>query len=90
MRQKAGHHRSPEAQPLRRARFIIGQDEREAWVLHDVQGTRGGLFVSQVAAYQFALREANHDPALVSIVGRSEIGDLAGSPPSERSCHAPG
>ncbi|WP_117195879.1 hypothetical protein [Rhizobium terrae] len=64
-------------------RFVVGQDERANWIVHDQLGVVGGIFVSKAAALQFARREACQDMALVSvaddgmIVDFAQIGDVA-------------
>ena len=58
--------------------FLIGRDRAGRWVVRDVRGMRGGLFVSRTAALKYALFENGHRPqAVVMVPGILEL-DMGG------------
>ncbi|SCY84229.1 hypothetical protein SAMN03159288_04606 [Rhizobium sp. NFACC06-2] len=54
-------------------RFLVGQDGRGCWVLRDRLEQVGGIFVSRSAAYQFALRQAGDEQALIRFADNDEV-----------------
>jgi hypothetical protein len=54
--------------------FLIGRDREGHWVVRDVQGLRGGLFVERKAALKYALFENGNRPqAVVMVPGVLEL-----------------
>jgi hypothetical protein len=45
--------------------FLVGQDSRGNWVVQDVRGRRGGLFLDRAHALKFARFENGGDAATV-------------------------
>ncbi|PSS59541.1 hypothetical protein C6558_37830 [Ensifer sp. NM-2] len=62
--------------PAVRARFLVGQDGRGGWIVQDRLGHVGGIFVSQSAAFQFALHEAADDRTQVRLADNGEVIEL--------------
>lgn len=54
-------------------RFVVGRDHQGRGVVEDRLGLLGGLFVSEAAAFHFALQEADHNPALVCVVPADRV-----------------
>ena len=48
--------------------FLIGRDREGHWVVRDVQGLRGGLFVDRTEALKYALFENGNRPQAVVMV----------------------
>ena len=48
--------------------FLIGRDRAGHWVVRDVQGLRGGLFVDRAKALKYALFENGNRPQAVVMV----------------------
>jgi hypothetical protein len=48
--------------------FLIGRDHEGHWVVRDVQGRRGGLFVERKDALKYALFENGNRPQAVVMV----------------------
>jgi hypothetical protein len=46
--------------PLRSPVLFIGQNRRGCWVVQDQLGKRGGLFVSRVEAFRYAMFETDN------------------------------
>ena len=67
--------------------FMIGQDERGHWVVQDLKGACGGLFVSRDAALRYVRAENGHRPqAVIMVSGVLEL-DIGRKPtimPSRR------
>jgi len=60
--------------------FLIGRDRERRWVVRDLQGRRGGLFVDRVAALKYALFENGNRPqAVVMVPGVLELDLRAGA-----------
>jgi hypothetical protein len=60
--------------------FLIGRDREGHWVVRDVQGLRGGLFVERKEALKYALFENGNRPqAVVMVPGFLEL-DLRAAP----------
>jgi hypothetical protein len=60
--------------------FLIGRDRAGHWVVRDLQGLRGGLFVDRTAALKYALFENGNRPqAVVMVPGVLEL-DLRAEP----------
>ncbi|MBV8755516.1 MAG: hypothetical protein JO328_21890 [Hyphomicrobiales bacterium] len=60
--------------------FLIGRDRAGHWVVRDLQGLRGGLFVGRAAALKYALFENGNRPqAVVMVPGVLEF-DLRAEP----------
>ncbi len=60
--------------------FMIGQDDRGNWVVKDLNGICGGLFVSRDAAMRYVRSENGHRPqAVVMVSGVLEL-DLTRRP----------
>jgi hypothetical protein len=59
--------------------FLIGRDRAGHWVVRDLQGRRGGLFVGRTAALKYALFENGNRPqAVVMVPGVLELDLRAG------------
>ena len=60
--------------------FLIGRDRAGHWVVRDLQGLRGGLFVGRTQALKYALFENGNRPqAVVMVPGLLEL-DLQATP----------
>jgi len=60
--------------------FLIGRDRLGNWVVRDVQGLRGGLFVGRTEALKYALFENGNRPqAVIMVPGIVEL-DLSATP----------
>jgi hypothetical protein len=60
--------------------LLIGRDRARRWVVRDLQGRRGGLFVDRAAALKYALFENGNRPqAVVMVPGVLEL-DVQGAP----------
>ena len=60
--------------------FLIGRDRAGRWVVRDLQGLRGGLFVGRAEALKYALFENGNRPqAVVMVPGVLEL-DLRAAP----------
>jgi len=60
--------------------FLIGRDRAGHWVVRDVQGLRGGLFVDRAKALKYALFENGNRPqAVVMVPGVLEL-DMQAAP----------
>jgi len=60
--------------------FLIGRDRAGRWVVRDVRGLRGGLFVGPTEALKYALFENGNRPqAVVMVPGTLEL-DLRAAP----------
>ena len=60
--------------------FLIGRDRTGHWVVRDLQGLRGGLFVGRTEALKFALFENGNRPqAVVMVPGVLEL-DMRAAP----------
>jgi hypothetical protein len=65
--------------------FLIGRDREGHWVVRDLQGRRGGLFVGRIEALKYALFENGNRPqAVVMVPGVLEL-ELRATPAQ----HAP-
>jgi hypothetical protein len=54
--------------------FLIGRDREGHWVVRDVHGLRGGLFVERKDALKYALFENGYRPqAVVMVPGVLEL-----------------
>ena len=54
--------------------FLMGRDHEGHWVVRDVQGLRGGLFVERKDALKYALFENGNRPqAVVMVPGVLEL-----------------
>jgi hypothetical protein len=65
--------------------FLIGRDLAGRWVVRDLRGLRGGLFVGRTEALKYALFENGNRPqAVVMVPGTLELdlraGPLPGAP----------
>jgi hypothetical protein len=59
---------------LRPPLFMIGQDERGHWVVQELKGNSGGMFVSREAAMRYVRSENGHRPqAVVMVSGVLEL-----------------
>jgi hypothetical protein len=59
---------------LRPPHFMVGQDQRGNWVVRDLQGVSGGLFVNREAALRFVRSENGYRPqAVVMVSGVLEL-----------------
>jgi hypothetical protein len=57
--------------------FLIGRDRAGHWVVRDLKGLRGGLFVGRTEALKYALFENGNRPqAVVMVPGILEL-DMA-------------
>jgi len=62
--------------------FLIGRDRAGRWVVRDLQGLRGGLFVGRSEALKYALFENGNRPqAVVMVPGVLEL-DMDAAPPA--------
>jgi len=60
--------------------FLIGRDRQGHWVVRDLQGRRGGLFVGRTEALKYALFENGNRPqAVVMVPGFLEL-DMQAAP----------
>jgi len=60
--------------------FLIGRDRLGHWVVRDVQGLRGGLFVGRTEALKYALFENGNRPqAVIMVPGILEL-DMRAAP----------
>lgn len=60
--------------------FLIGRDRAGHWVVRDLQGLRGGLFVGRAEALKYALFENGNRPqAVVMVPGVLDL-DLRAAP----------
>ena len=60
--------------------LLIGRDRERHWVVRDLQGLRGGLFVDRAAALKYALFENGNRPqAVVMVPGFLEL-DMQAAP----------
>jgi hypothetical protein len=60
--------------------FLIGRDHEGHWVVRDVRGLRGGLFVERKEALKYALFENGNRPqAVVMVPGVLEL-DMNSAP----------
>jgi len=60
--------------------FLIGRDRAGRWVVRDLRGLRGGLFVGRTEALKYALFENGNRPqAVVMVPGTLEL-DLRAAP----------
>jgi hypothetical protein len=58
--------------------FLIGRDCAGRWVVRDLKGLRGGLFVGRTEALKYALFENGNRPqAVVMVPGILEL-DMSG------------
>ena len=48
--------------------FLIGRDHEGHWVVRDLQGLRGGLFVGRTEALKYAMFENGNRPQAVIMV----------------------
>jgi len=54
--------------------FLIGRDREGHWVVRDLKGLRGGLFVGRTEALKYALFENGNRPqAVVMVPGFLEL-----------------
>jgi hypothetical protein len=61
--------------------LLIGRDRAGHWVVRDLQGLRGGLFVGRTEALKYALFENGNRPqAVVMVPGVLELDLRAASP----------
>jgi hypothetical protein len=69
------HERAPEPPScLRMSMFMVGQDSHGHWVVQDLDGIRGGLFVSRDAALRFVRSEnGNRSQVYVAVSGAFEL-----------------
>jgi hypothetical protein len=56
---------SPSVRHRQKAAWHIGQDVSGRWIVRDVRGLHGGIFNSRAAALRFALRESDHNVAIM-------------------------
>lgn len=62
--------------------FLIGRDRGGRWVVRDLHGLRGGLFVDRKEALKYALFENGNRPhAVVMVPGILELNLRAGRLP---------
>ena len=76
-------HTEPPAPSLssNTALFLIGRDRAGHWVVRDLQGLRGGLFIGRTEALKYALFENGNRPqAVVMVPGVLELDLRAGTP----------
>ena len=69
-------HAEPPSPSLcsRTSLFLIGRDRAGHWVVRDLQGRRGGLFVGRSEALKYALFENGNRPqAVVMVPGVLEL-----------------
>jgi len=60
--------------------FLIGRDREGHWVVRDLKGLRGGLFVGRTEALKYALFENGNRPqAVVMVPGILEL-DMTAAP----------
>jgi len=65
--------------------FMIGQDDRGNWIVQDLEGICGGLFVTRDAAMRFVRSENGHRPqAVVMVSGVLEL-DLTRKPAAQQN-----
>ena len=61
--------------------FLIGRDRAGSWVVRDLNGLRGGLFIGRTEALKYALFENGNQPqAVVMVPGVLELDVGAGAP----------
>lgn len=71
---------------LRSPLFMIGQDEHGNWVVQDLKGSCGGLFVNRAAALRYVRSENVHRPqAVVMVSGVLEL-DMTRKPLANPRC----
>jgi hypothetical protein len=59
---------------LRLPMFMVGQDSHGHWVVQDLDGIRGGLFISRDAALRFVRSEnGNRSQVYVAVSGAFEL-----------------
>jgi hypothetical protein len=69
--------------------FLIGRDRQGHWVVRDLQGLRGGLFVDRTKALKYALFENGNRPqAVVMVPGILDL-DMSGPRPDAPAQPAP-
>ena len=69
--------------------LLIGRDRERHWVVRDLRGRRGGLFVDRAAALKYALFENGNMPQLVvDMPGHFEL-DLSVTAFPEQQVAAP-
>jgi hypothetical protein len=75
------HTEPPSASVCSKASLLlIGRDRAGHWVVRDLQGLRGGLFVGRTEALKYALFENGNRPqAVVMVPGVLEL-DLRATP----------
>lgn len=71
---------SPSASDLTTAPFLIGKNRRGNWVVQDVSGLRGGLFVDRAQALKFAMSENGIRPRAVIMVPDGLELDMSATP----------
>jgi hypothetical protein len=60
--------------PARSGCVLVGVDSRGNWIVRDVSGRRGGLFVSRAAALHYARLEFGHRALpIVVLAGNLEL-----------------
>jgi hypothetical protein len=70
----------PPSRPQSNAPLLIGRNSRGNWVVRDLRGLCGGLFINRAEALRFALFENGHRPqSIIMIPGTLELrfGDTA-------------
>jgi hypothetical protein len=70
--------------------FEIGQDRRGLWQARDKGGLTGGVFLTQLDAFRFALFEANGDRSHVSVVPAASFDTVSRARPSRAGSNKPG
>ena len=70
----------PSASCVTPASFLIGKNSRGNWVVQDVNGLRGGLFVDRTQALKFAIWENGNRPQAVIMVPEGLELDMNGKP----------
>jgi hypothetical protein len=93
LQKKGNHmrHTEPPSPDLgsRTPLFLIGRDREGHWVVRDLQGRRGGLFVDRTEALKYALFENGKRPqAVVMVPGILDL-DMSGPRPDAAAQPAP-
>jgi len=70
----------PSASCLNPPPFLIGKNSCGNWVVQDVNGLRGGLFVDRTQALKFAIWENGNRPQAVIMVPEGLELDMNGKP----------
>jgi hypothetical protein len=72
----------PSASHSKSSLFLIGRNSRGNWVVRDLSGLCGGLFVDRTEALKFAMFENGNRPqAVIMVPGVLEL-DMSAKPPA--------